>query len=170
MPAKNSSLQNGDRYNPICRATWEKFQVDSGLAIDYSAWVKIIHAGNERYAYQIQNNATGVKFPEYMGHAGTTRYKPKAGTRRIDWKNTNRLGKHVYYTNFHSEGYESRIVWLVDEETTCRYLGVYKMVPDRKLSRGTAPLIRGGKIYNELNHEHFRMGKIRVNISKHGYL
>jgi hypothetical protein len=72
------------------------------------------------------------------------------------------------HTNFHSDGYESRIVWITDPESSCKFLPIYKMVPDRNLSRGTAPLIKDGKIYNELNHEHFRMGKIRINISKHG--
>lgn len=163
MPAKGSSLQNGPRHNPVNKETWEAFKVESGLDIDYQTWTKIIHAGNERYAYKIQNNAMGVKFPEFMGHAGTTRYKPKVGRRRIDWKKSNELGVKVYHTNFHSDGYESRIVWIVDPESTVRFLHVYKLVPDRKMSRGTAPLIKDGKIYNQLNHEHFRMGKIRIN-------
>jgi hypothetical protein len=96
MPVKGSTLQNGPRYNPIGRQLWEAFQADTGIVLDYQTWVSIIHAGNKKYAYKIQNNAMGVKFPEAMGHAGTTRYKPKAGTRRINWKETNRLGVKVY--------------------------------------------------------------------------
>lgn len=168
MPAKGATLQNGPRFNPINRENWERFQQDSGIQVDYQTWVKIILAGNAQYAHQIQHNAMGVKFPEYMGHAGTTRYKPKLGTRRIDWEKTNKLGYRVYHTNFHSEGYEARIVWLTDAESTCRFLGVYKLVPDRQLSRGTAPLIKAGKVYNELTQEHFRTGKIRIKINNHG--
>lgn len=166
MPAKGTSLRNGNRYNPINKTTWESFKLDSGIDITYAEWVDIIHAGNAHYSHKIVNNSMGVKFPEYLGYVGTTRYKPKVGRRRIDWGKSNKLGTRVYHTNFHSSGYESRIVWITDADSTCRFLSIYKLVPDRNMSRATAPLIKDGKVYNELNHEHFRMGKIRINTNK----
>lgn len=166
MPCKGSSLQVGPRYNPINKQTWETFKLESSIDISYDKWVEIIRACNLQYATQVTNNAMGVKFPEAMGHLGTTRYKAKAGTRRVDWKKSKELGTRVYHTNFHSEGYETRIVWLTDPMSSCKYLSIYKLVPDRALSRAAARLTKEGKVYNTLNHEHFRMGKIRVNIKR----
>lgn len=167
MPAKNSTLRNGTRYNPANKETWGKFKELHNIDISYEKWLNIINKGNEFYAKQIVNNTTGVKFPEYLGHAGVTQYKLKTGVRMIDWNKSKEVGSRVYHTNFHSEGCFARIVWIIDTASSCRYLGAYKLKADRKMQRMIAPLMREGKVYNKLNSEHFRMGKIRLILNRY---
>lgn len=162
MPAKNSTLKNGPRHNMIDQKFHKRFCRETGVDVPYKTFVSIIHTSNELIRNSITTNPQGFKFPESMGYACVTRYKPKVGTRSIDWKKSRELGVKVYHTNMHSFGYKPRIGWYTDRLAQCRNLSIYKFVPERTLFRGVSGEMMKGKIYNEYNYDHFKSKKIRL--------
>jgi len=165
MPVKNGGLKNGDRINIIDRSLWKRFQEKYGLELPYNQFVTIIKASSARIKDKVTNNVNGFKLPETMGYQAVTRYKNK-NKYIVDWGSTTKEGTTIYYTNFHSSGYQARIVWLTDRLSNCKYVNIYKFVPDRLFVRGISDSIKKGKIYNEHTYAEFKSKMIRINIDK----
>lgn len=170
MPARNSGLKNGPRHNIVDKAFYKQFVEATRVKISYEDFVNTINTSNEIIRRIMVNNPQGFKFPESLGYGCVTRYKPKTGTRSIDWQKSKEAGVRVYHTNFHSFGYKPRIMWYADSLARCRNLSIYKFVPDRSLSRGVSSEMKTGKVYNEYNYEHFKAKKIRLGkFNKHEF-
>jgi len=50
-----------------------------------------------------------VTLPFNLGILKIVKFKTKR--KYIDWKSTNELGKHVYFTNFHTGGWSYKLKW-----------------------------------------------------------
>lgn len=162
MPAPGSTLRNGPRHNIVDRAFYKRFVEMTEVEISYDDFVNVINTSNLAIRRICSTNTQGFKMPESLGYVATTRYKPKIGTRSIDWKKSKDAGVRVYHTNFHSFGYKPKIMWYADTLARCRNLNIYKFVPDRIFSRTVSGLVKAGKIYNEFKYEHFKVKKIRL--------
>jgi hypothetical protein len=166
MPAKGSNLKNGKRHNIVDKAFYRQFKRETGIEITYTEFVLIINTSNKAIQDKVINNISGFKLPESMGYLAVTRYKPKTGTRSIDWNKTKQTGSLCYHTNFHSNGYRPRILWLTDRLSSCRFISTYKFQSDRALSRGVSKQVFEGKIYNEFTYDDFKFRKIKINLDK----
>lgn len=166
MPSKGCTLKNGKRHNIVNRSFVNALTRDLGLNLNYNEVVAIINASNEAISDSIINNVSGFKLPMYLGYVVVSRYKPKSGMRYIDFKKSKEAGVIVYHTNFHSFGYQGRIQWLTAQLSTCKNIGIYKFVAERKLSRAVSAKLQEGKVYNETGFDQFRSRRIRLNIDK----
>ena len=164
MPIKGSSLKNGDRYNIIDRKFYDDFvKATKGHNISYKEFSTVINLSNELIRRSVLTNNQGFKLPEALGYLAVTRYKAKLGMRMVDWKKSKEAGTRVYHTNFHSFGYKSRIQWYMDSLAKCKFIKVYKFIPERLFQRSLAQEIYKGKLYNELTPGYFRGRKLRAN-------
>lgn len=166
MPVKGSSLKQGPRYNTLNRTLWKRFVDTTGTQISYALFSQIINDSLDFMRERLVHNISGFKMPEYMGYAAVTQYRPSKPKRLIDWAKTREHNVKVYHTNFHSLGYMPRINWLTAELSACKFLNVYKFIPDRKFVRGVSAQMLDGKSYNTYDYEHFKSKKIKLNINK----
>lgn len=162
MPVKNAGLRNGPRFNIVNKELHRRFCDATGIDISYTDFTRIIYTSNSVIRRIFIENTQGFKFPESLGIGCVTRYKPKISSRSIDWQKSKEHGVKVYHTNFHSFGYKPRIMWYADSLARCKYMSIYKFIPDRSLSRGVSIQMKVGKIYNEYGYGHFKAKKIRL--------
>ncbi len=164
MPAAGTSLTHGPRHNVVDRTLWKEYMKSTGNNVSYEMFTKIIFLSGDKIRERGVNNISGYKLSEGMGYLVTTRYKPKLGTKSLDYKKTRELGCKVFHTNFHSFGYKPRIMWLTSDLAICKHLSIYKFMPERKFSRAVAKNVLEGKVYNEYTYDHFRSRKIRLSL------
>lgn len=146
MPAKNCTLRDGERYNPLTPKLWKAFKKKTGLDIPYLTFRDVIWNTNQLIADAIADEEAGVELPEQMGNIVVTKYKSKKVP--TDWVNSKRLGKKIPLLNLHSFGYVHHIKWFkVNMKTQHKF--IYRLKPDRKLSRKVAANIKARKKYFE---------------------
>lgn len=64
-------------------------------------------------AIEIIRSAYFFRIPYHLGLIRIRKFKTKVGSPgSINWKETRRLGKHVYHTNKHTDGYYFRWRWM----------------------------------------------------------
>lgn len=68
---------------------------------------------------------------------------------RVDWAKTRKLGKRIYHTNEHTDGYNFRWLWL-PENVKLHLSDLYVFKPGRYASRGINKYIRKSPEYKEL--------------------
>lgn len=161
---KGGSLTNGSRHNILNISLWRKFKRETGIEMEYRDFVSIIELSIKRIKYRILNNTSGFKLPSALGYMAVSRYKSKE--RKIDWNKTKILGKRVYHTNFHSHGYDARLVWYTKNIAHCRHADEYKFVPDREFQKMKSKKLIEGMKYNEYTYADFKSKKIRLNLDK----
>lgn len=166
MPSLGTTLKNGPRYNVVDVKLWKKYVKASGNNISYATFKNVIVKSNDLIRTKVLDNVSGYKMSESLGYIAVKRYKPSPGTKSIDFNKSKIHGVKIYHTNFHSYGYTGRIVWFTAKLSTCKYINLYKFIPDRDFQRGLAKRILAGKIYNEFGYDHFKARKIRVNLNR----
>lgn len=143
MPAKNSRLTTGERYNPLNKNLWKDFVQETGIDISYENFRDIIWTTNELMRQAITEEA-GIELFEQLGHIVVTKYKSSKVP--IDWVNSKKLGKKIPLLNLHSFGYIHHIKWFkMGTRFQNRY--IYKFKPYRLLSRAVAANVKTGKKY-----------------------
>lgn len=155
MPAKNSKLKVGERYNPLNKDLYRKFVEETGSKITFDTFVKIIRTTNEKIRIAAADEEAGVELPEKMGLLLVTKYKSKK--RPIDWAATNKLGTGVKvpYLNLHSFGYTCHIKWVKIGMVNFKHNIIYKFEPYRLLKRHVAKNFKSGKKYFKWENSDF---------------
>lgn len=152
MPAKNSGLKCGERFNPLNKSLWKEFVKESGIEITYEMFREIIWTTNAIICDAAANEEAGVELPELLGHVVVTKYKSTKVP--VDWVNSKKLGKKIPLLNLHSFGYIHHIKWFkMNAIFKNRY--IYKFQPYRSLSRMVAANIKKGKKYHKWENSDF---------------
>lgn len=83
------------------------------------------------------------ELPFNLGAFKIIKYKTRV--KYINWKETKRLGKYVYYLNLHSDGYSYKFKW---DKSKARFYGqnLYKFKLKRVISRSLAKGIKENKL------------------------
>lgn len=165
MPIRGT-LKTGPRYNFLNLKFYKQFLKDTGSTLSYKQFVEIIDRSNRKIKDKILNNTEGFKMPEVLGYMAISRYKPKPGTRKIDFGRSQQLGHTVYHTNFHSYGYDARVQWYTYQIAQCKNVEIYKFLPDKEFQSLKSDKLLQGKIYNEFKYEHFKLKKIKIRLNR----
>lgn len=165
MPLRGT-LKTGPRHNFLNLRFYNQFIKDTGSNLTYKQFVDIIDSSCRKMKNKIIDNTEGFKMPEVLGYMATSRYKPKPGTRRVDFGKSQQLGFTVYHTNFHSFGYNARIQWYTYQIAQCRNIEIYKFVPDKEFQALKSNRLIEGKVYNEFRYEHFKLKKIKIRLNR----
>jgi hypothetical protein len=152
MPAKNSTLKTGKRFNPITKKFYKDFVFETGIEISYETFKSIILTTNELLREYAADEEAGIELYEGLGHLVVTKYKSKKQS--IDWVNTKKLGKKVPLLNLHSFGYIHHIKWFkIGVKFKNSY--IYKFQPYRLLTRKVASNVLKGKKYFKWENSDF---------------
>jgi hypothetical protein len=148
MPSLGTKYRSGKREQIISKELHKRFQEENpSIEIDYNTFRTIIIESNKLIHDFVANSEDGFKLPAGLGYLVVTKYKSKK--KAIDWKNSNRLGKHVYFTNAHSLGYISHIKWYKSYIVDFYMARIYKFEPYRLLTRMVAKNTKEGKKYHQ---------------------
>lgn len=128
---------------------------DSMYDIPYNTYRAVI----EMYFKEVLNilfeKSLSFKFPASLGTFQIVKKKrnPKSkltGSRYINWFDTIKYGKRIFYTNEHSEGFRYFFMWIKDGKT--KNISKYKFVPTRTNKRKLAYYIKNRiRDYFEVN-------------------
>lgn len=152
MPAKNSSLSTGKRFNPLTKQLWKDFVFETGTEISYEDFKRIIWTTNDLIREYAANEEAGVELPEGMGHIVVTKYKSKKVP--TDWVNSKKFGKKIPLLNLHSFGYVHHVKWF-KIGVKFKNSFIYKFKPYRILSRQVAENVLKGKKYFKWENSDF---------------
>lgn len=149
MPSAGKSLRYDDRDYVFDRGFHkEKLVEKNNLDLSYIQCRDIIHHANKLVANIVENEIDGFKLPLGMGYLCVTKYIPEKAA--INWKATKELGKYVYHTNMHTEGYTCRVMWFrVGRASNTHFHEIFKFKAMRDFARSVSAAFAGGKSYNE---------------------
>ena len=91
------------------------------ISISFKDFIKIIKTYNQNLINHLIETGDKVKLPYGIGDLRIVKYKPiktkitKSGKElpnyTIDWIETKKAGKYIYYLNDHTEGYKYLFMW-----------------------------------------------------------
>jgi len=93
-----------------------------------------------------------IRLPGLMGNFQITKKPMNAKSRleykkRLDWVQTQKLGKQVYHINNHSDNYDFFFTWDRTTNNTVKNIKQYRFIPTRTIKRTMAALIKQGRDY-----------------------
>jgi hypothetical protein len=149
-------------YRSISRENYDRFLIEHNLKetdISYAKYCKNIEVCNWMFVEYALRTGLKVHLPYGFGAIAVNkkmlkRYKEYKGKKyvnlRINWAKTKELGKKVYHTNEHSDGYNFRWIWFSDD-SKLHLSDLYVFKPGRYPSRAINKYVRkpGGQ-YKEL--------------------
>jgi len=148
-------------YRTISRENYDRFLSEHNLSdsdISYQKYCKNLEVCNWMFVEYALRTGSKVMLPYGFGTLAVNKkklkkfkeYKGKKYVNlRVNWAKTRELGKKVYHTNEHSDGYNFRWIWFgVDSKLHLSDLYVFK--PGRYASRAINKYIRKPEGYSEL--------------------
>jgi hypothetical protein len=147
MPAKGSSYNLPDRDQVLSPKLWKAFKEKHNSDISYKDFTNIIKLSNQKIHQSVIDDESGFKLPENLGYLCVIKYKTKK--KAINWKDTKKYGKTIYYLNLHSFGFRCHIKWF--KTGICRFAfnEVFKFAPLKTMRTGVSKEFKEGKSYNE---------------------
>lgn len=129
-----------------------KREVPKDIKVEWAVFNKVMQMFGEKLINKILNESAEVKLPcnlgtlmvekaiirlgENMNPDGTIK---KHNSLKIDWVETNRLGKYVYHLNEHRNGYRYKFHWHKGKVSN---IGVYALIPLRIHKRRLAKILK----------------------------
>lgn len=148
MPAKNTTLKNGQRDSVVTKEFFKMFCEKYKLTMTIQEFNKIIACSNSKIQEIIADEEGGFKVPENMGYLVVTKYKSKKFP--IDWINTKKLGKTIYLANLHSFGFIHHIKWFrMGLTVNFGTYDAYKFEACREIKRRVSKNIKQYKVYHD---------------------
>jgi hypothetical protein len=149
MPAKGSVQRYGNRDYVFGKKFYETRLVEKhNVQQSYNDCKNIIKHANLLIADIIEKEIDGFKLPFGMGYLCACKYVPSKPA--INWSATNELGKYVFHTNMHTDGYACRITWFrVGRVDNTHYHEIYKFKAVQDLSRSVSENFKNGYPYNQ---------------------
>lgn len=147
MPAKGSVSRHGKRDYIFGKEFYEKNLVEKhNISLPYKDCKNIINHANKIVGEVVKNEVDGFKIPFGMGYLCVTKYTPSKPA--INWPETKKIGKYVYFTNMHTDGYSCRVMWYrVGRADNAHYHEVFKFKAMKNLGKEVSDLFREGKNY-----------------------
>jgi hypothetical protein len=147
MPALGSHYQLPNRDQLLSPELWKAYKEKYKSEISYSDFTSIIKETNKKIAESILEDEDGFKLPENLGYLCIIKYKTKK--KAINWADTKKYGKKIYFLNLHSFGYRYHIKWFKTGISRFAFNEVFKFAPLRIMRTDVSKKIRAGKNYNE---------------------
>lgn len=148
MPAKGTHYQLPDRDQVLSPELWKAFKQKHNIDISYSDFTTIIKESNKKIFNAILEDENGFKLPENLGYLCIIKYKTKK--KAINWADTKKYGKKIYFLNLHSFGYRYHIKWFKTGIARFAFNEVFKFAPLRIMRTEVSKRIKSGqKDYNE---------------------
>lgn len=147
MPAKGSSYQLPDRDQVLSPQLWKAFKEKSKMDISYADFTKIIKESNKKICNTAVEDENGFKLPENLGYLCIIKYKTKK--KAINWADTKKYGKTIYFLNLHSFGFRYHIKWFKTGISRFPFNEVYKFAPLRTMRTDVSKNVKAGKLYHE---------------------
>lgn len=148
MPAKGTHYQLPNRDQVLSSSLWKAFKQKHNIDISYEDFTNIIKESNKRIFNAIIEDENGFKLPENLGYLCVIKYKTKK--KAINWADTKKYGKKIYFLNLHSFGYRYHIKWFKTGISRFAFNEVFKFAPLRIMRTEVSKKIRAGyKDYNE---------------------
>lgn len=146
MPAKGTNYELPNRKQILSKELWKEFIKETGVQIAYSDFSDIIKTSNKKIAETVIEDENGFKLPENLGYLCIIKYKTKR--KAINWADTKKYGKTIYYMNLHSFGYRYHIKWFKTGIARFAFNDVFKFAPLRDMRTDVSKRIRAGKDYH----------------------
>lgn len=147
MPAKGSSYNLPNRDHILSPELWKAYKEKYNSNISYKDFTTIVKESNKKIAEFVAEDENGFKLPENLGYLCVIKYKTKK--KAINWADTKKYGKTIYYLNLHSFGYRYHIKWFKTGISRFVFNEVYKFAPLRDTRDKVSKSIKAGKDYVE---------------------
>lgn len=147
MPAKGTNYQLPDRDQVLSPELWKAYKEKTKSDMSYNEFSLIIKESNKKIHEAVIEDADGFKLPENLGYLCVIKYKTKK--KAVNWADTKKYGKTIYYLNLHSFGFRYHIKWFKTGISRFAFNEVYKFAPLRILRTEVSKSIRSEKNYNE---------------------
>lgn len=140
-------------YRTYSKETYLEFLKDHNLSekdISYSKYTKILEVCNWMFIEYALRTGSKVNLPYGFGPLVVTkrilkRYKEYKGKTyvnlRVDWNKTKKVGKKIYHTNEHTDGYNFKWLWF-SLESKIHLADLYVFKPGRYASRAIAKYVK----------------------------
>lgn len=147
MPAAGSSYTIPDRDQILSTNLWKAYKEKFNSEISFKDFSNIIKESNKKIVQSVIEDEDGFKLPENLGYLCIIKYK--SNKKRINWPDTKKYGKIIYYLNLHSFNYLFHIKWFKTGISRFTYNEVYKFVPLRNMRRDVSKAIKEGRDYHQ---------------------
>jgi len=140
-------------YRTYSRENYDRFLKENNISekeLPYSKYCKNLEVCNWMFVEYALRTGQKVQLPHGFGTLAVNKkklkmYKEHNGKKyinlRIDWKKTRELGKKVYHTNEHSDGFNFRWMWF-SEDAKLFLSDLYVFKPGRYVSRAINKYVR----------------------------
>lgn len=154
-------------YRTASKESYDTFCVNNPtIDITFEVYKKIIYTYNQLLVSHLLETGSKVKMPFGLGELVVNKYKPKRYKRDkegkehinlpIDWKETKKLGKYVYFLNAHTEGYKFYWMWNY-WKARLKYSSIWKFEMARVNSRLLKTYLKKpNSKYKDIYREHPR--------------
>lgn len=154
-------------YRTYSRENYDRFLKENKLTerdLPYTKYCKNLDVCNWMFVEYALRTGFKVQLPFGFGSIAVNKkmlkrfkeFKDKEGNQkkvvnlRVNWAKTKELGKKVYHTNEHSDGYNFRWIWFAGE-SKIHLSDLYVFKPGRYASRSIAKYVkRPGEQFKEL--------------------
>jgi hypothetical protein len=154
MPVKGTKLKYGNRDYIVDRSFYNKLVETTNTDLTYAEVSKIVREHTKNIAEVIEEEVDGFKLPKGLGYLCAIKYIPKK--QPIDWVNTKKYGKTVYFTNFQSMGYSiSAKLFRVGRPNNNSFYDIFMFKPCKKLAASLVHKLRAGKVYSDFTISDF---------------
>lgn len=147
MPAKGTKYNIPDRNQILSKELWKEYVAKYNSNISFKDFSNIIKESNKEIADIVADDEQGFKLPENMGYLCVIKYKTKR--KAINWADTKKYGKTIYYLNLHSFGYRYHIKWFKNGISRFPFNEAFKFAPLRIMKTDVSKRIKDGKDYIE---------------------
>jgi hypothetical protein len=147
MPAKGSSYQLPDRDQVLSPKLWKAYKEKHNSTITYADFTKIVKESNKMICDTIVDDENGFKLPENLGYLCIIKYKTKK--KAINWQDTKKYGKTIYFLNLHSFGFRYHIKWFKTGISRFAFNEVFKFAPLRTMRTDVSKNVKASKEYYE---------------------
>ena len=147
MPSKGSTYNLPNRDQVLSQELWKTYKEKYKSDISFKDFSEIIKKSNKQIAAFITEDEHGFKLPENLGYLCIIKYKTKK--KAINWVDTKKYGKKIYYLNLHSFGYRYHIKWFKTGISRFAFNEIYKFAPLRDIRTDVSKKIKSGKDYIE---------------------
>jgi hypothetical protein len=157
MPTKNSKIKHNGRHNIALLQLYKKYiALNKSSNIDRKTFVNVICLSNEKIANYIIKDVNGFKLPEHLGLIIGSKVKKKTLYKNMDFTNSLKYGKDIYYINMHSFGDIYKMKYFNRHEgNRFKNASLYSYTPCRVLSRSFASGCKNGNQYPEWLADNF---------------
>ncbi len=148
-------------YRTCSKENYNRFIKENNISekeLSFAKYVKNLQVCNWMYIEYALRTGLKVSLPYGWGSFAVNKrklkmYKEFEGKRyinlRVDWAKTKKLGKRIYHTNEHSDGYNFRWLWF-PEDAKLHLSDLYVFKPGRYSSRAINKYIKKSPYYKEL--------------------